>query len=219
MTEKIIAEEISDICDEPEPEIIDEDFTKEEIEKIQRILNKRKQDGNLEKWNIIKNPFCFQSDFEVRVSPEKDPRIQKGNTDFLTAYSTDKNIQLINELDSNTNYIFGKNKLETSQHKSYLRNYDYEVPAEALNYGRKEQVHKEGLPLSFINIKTEIEGVNWYREHYPKIPEDLLPIIARYHWGEPLTKKSVKNERKKINKKASQKGLHIENKKVSVLFD
>ena len=55
--------------------------------------------------------------------------------------------------------------------------------------------------------------------NYPKIPTDLLPIIARYHWGEPITKKNVKNERKKITKDLNKKGMTIQNKKVLLEFD
>ncbi len=61
--------------------------------------------------------------------------------------------------------------------------------------------------------------MEWYSKHYPKLPDDLLPIIARYHWGEPITKKSLKNEKKKIIKKEQSKGLIRVNKNVSLSFD
>ena len=55
--------------------------------------------------------------------------------------------------------------------------------------------------LSYLSVKSVEEGINWYRNQFPKLPEELLPIIARYNWGEPITKKSVKNEKKKLKKK------------------
>ena len=45
------------------------------------------------------------------------------------------------------------------------------------------------------------DGEMWYREHYPKIPEPLYPIIARYHWGEPITNKAIGDEYKKKKKR------------------
>ena len=55
--ENIIADEICEISEEPEPEVYDEDFTEEEINKINGILNKRKANGEIEKYETIKNPF------------------------------------------------------------------------------------------------------------------------------------------------------------------
>tara|TARA_R110000822_G_scaffold15855_2_gene54329 strand:- start:2676 stop:3329 length:654 start_codon:yes stop_codon:yes gene_type:complete len=216
--DKSIAEEKCELVN-TDDNIIEEDFTSEEIEKIYRVLNKRKEDGNLEKYEVLKNPFAFNSDFEVRITLDKDPKKHKGNTEYITAYHTDKNIQFVNEDDAGVNYIFGKNKLDKSIHKSTIEDYDYQVPAIVLNGGDENGIHKDGLPLSFLNIKTEQDGAIWYKQHYPKIPDDLIPIISRYHWGDPITKKSVKNERKKITKKLQQKGLKIENKKVSVIFN
>ena len=55
--------------------------------------------------------------------------------------------------------------------------------------------------------------------NYPRIPDDLIPIIARYHWGEPITKKGIRNEKKKIIKKGKeQKGLQIKKGPVFVEF-
>ena len=130
---------------------------------------------------------------------------------------------MINHIDDGLSYTFGKIDLDTQdivEDKSIIEmeKYDYEVPAEVLNKTSKVK-HEEGLPLSFLQIDNEEEGILWYSQHYPKIPDELYPIIARYHWGEPITKKSIKNEKKKITKKLGKKGITIEHKKVSVTFD
>lgn len=72
--------------------------------------------------------------------------------------------------------------------------------------------------LSFMNVKSVEEGIEWYRQHNPKIPEDLLPLMARWNWGDlsTITKKQVKNERKKKAKKEN-KSLQIRRDKTFVV--
>ena len=100
--------------------------------------------------------------------------------------------------------------------------YDYIVDAETLNKNRTDgkTPHKEGnnIPLSFLQINNTQDGMLWYKKNYPKIPDDLLPIIARYHWGDPITKKSIKNERKKLQKKMNKPEFKVEHKKFVVDF-
>ena len=62
-------------------------------------------------------------------------------------------------------------------------------------------------------------GIEWYRTHYPKMPEELLPIMARYNWGEPITKKAVKNEKKKLKKKEQKIGGKLESKSGTFIID
>jgi len=172
-------------------------------------------------YKFIKNPFVCKTSAPVRLSLDKDPLRWKGNTQYVkTAKLDNGNTMMINEIDPKLSFLFGKEVNDKDY--TYHQKYDYQVPVETLNKNKEEGdkgYHKEGLPLSFINIKTEEEGIDWYMRHYPKLPHDLLPIIARYHWGEPITKKGMKNEKKKITKKLGQKGLTIENKKVSLSFD
>ncbi|MAK55546.1 MAG: hypothetical protein CML17_06845 [Pusillimonas sp.] len=144
------------------------------------------------------------------MSGGKDPRHEDidGLNSVFQGCSLKGNQYLINPNNDKMSYVFG---LEKDEELISSDNVDFQIPAEVLNEKRNDgkELHKQGLPLSFIQIKTEEEGVEWYKKHYPKIPTDLLPIIARYHWGEPITKKAIKNERKKINKKAEKKGLKI----------
>lgn len=176
---------------------------------------------SVDTYKLIKNPFVCKTSAPVRLSLDKDPLRWKGNTQYIkTAKLHNGNTAMINEIDPKLSFTFGKAVDDTEY--TGIDKYDYEVPVETLNKNKEEgdkHFHKEGLPLSFINIQTEAEGIDWYMKHYPKIPEDLLPIIARYHWGEPITKKGVKNEKKKITKQLGKKGITIEHKKVSLKFE
>ena len=161
-------------------------------------------------YKIIKNPFICNSNYQVRLSPDKDPR--ENHVDrtehIFQAEGSNGNTYLINPTNDKMSYCIGKEPIADMISSDPV---DYEIPKEVLNDKRTDgkEPHKKGLPLSYIQITTEEEGVEWYRKHYPKIPEDLLPIIARYHWGEPITKKGIKNERKKILRKAQKKGLQV----------
>ena len=77
-------------------------------------------------------------------------------------------------------------------------------------------------PLSYMCCKSQEQGEMWYRTKYPDLPEDFYGIIARYTWGNPQTKKSIKNEVKKVKKnprKPIPQGLSIMRGKFSVSFD
>lgn len=168
--------------------------------------------------SLVKNPFICNSFTPIRLAPNQIPENKIGNTKYITTINTDKGVILDNHLDPKLSYIIPNTQEEGDEmintETSSIDKYDYEVPAEVLNkiQGRDEGdkiYHKEGLPLSFIQIKTEEDGIEWYKEHYPKIPDDLLGVIARYHWGQPITKKGLKNEKKKIEKKLKSKGLEM----------
>tara|TARA_R110000822_G_scaffold79754_1_gene190472 strand:- start:520 stop:999 length:480 start_codon:yes stop_codon:yes gene_type:complete len=80
----------------------------------------------------------------------------------------------------------------------------------------------ETRPLSYIGCISPEQGEMWYRTKYPDLPEDFYGIIARYTWGNPQTKKSIKNEVKKVKKnprKPIPQGLSIMRGKFSVSFD
>ena len=169
---------------------------------------------------LIKNPFVCNSNSTIRLSLDKDPRRFKGDTQYAYKVELEENkILLHNPTDNKLSYTFGK-PTDNDKEKDIIDidKYDYQIPAETLNKTSKVK-HKDGLPLSFLQIRTEEEGLDWYARHFPKIPTDLLPIIARHHWGEPITKKGIKNERKKIEKKLHKQGLKIEQKKVVVSFE
>eukprot|EP01043_Picozoa_sp_COSAG02_P020648 COSAG02_NODE_1023_length_15151_cov_745.123572_15_plen_158_part_00 len=77
-------------------------------------------------------------------------------------------------------------------------------------------------PLSYTCCKSAEEGEMWYRTKFPDLPEDFYGIIARYTWGQPQTKKSIKQETKKIKKnpkKPIPQGLSCIKAKFSLSFD
>tara|TARA_R100001163_G_C5067218_1_gene206192 strand:- start:4590 stop:5135 length:546 start_codon:yes stop_codon:yes gene_type:complete len=163
---------------------------------------------------LIKNPFMMNSKVgEVRfgVGAQKPEKV-------IQTIVKNEGISLHSEQDPKLNFDIINSKEE--QIKEYISTdpLDYEIPPEVLNKNSKVK-HTQGLPISFLQIKTEEEGVEWYKQHYPQIPDDLLPVIARYHWGEPMTKKGLKNERKKIIKKAEAKGIQVKKGGFVVKFE
>ena len=169
---------------------------------------------------LIKNPFICGSSVGIRLGLDKDPRRFKGDTQFCHNIKMENgNTLLHNELDEKLSFTIGKAELDYNESIINIDKYDYSVSPEHLNKVCKYKNHTEGLPLSFLQITTEEEGLEWYAKHYPKIPTDLLPIIARYHWGLAITKKGIKNEKKKIVKEAEKQGLQVIKKPIIVKFD
>ena len=104
--------------------------------------------------------------------------------------------------------------------------FDYYVPL--TDEDRKQTKHIEPLPLSFMQIKEgDVDsGILWYKQHYPKVPDELIEIMARYNFGDLkyATRKSIRNNVKKYKKKFKNeppiaKGLTIKNGPVVVEFD
>tara|TARA_R110000824_G_scaffold257252_3_gene446219 strand:+ start:2072 stop:2563 length:492 start_codon:yes stop_codon:yes gene_type:complete len=134
----------------------------------------------------------------------------------------------ISATDSRLNYTFCKE--EDIKEKNNLPEVigreliDYGV---VIKEGKKEDENNSGsldtiAPLSYATINDAESGELWYRESMPNLPEDFYGIIARYTWGQPQTKKSIKNEVKKIKKnpkKPIPQGLTIMKGKFSVSFD
>lgn len=173
-------------------------------------------------YRMIKNPFvCKAFGDGVRLSLSKPTDIaRKGNTNYIQeSYTKEGNIKLENSVDNKLSYTFGKGEINILDEYADIDKYDYVITPDILNEKCKYKEHKESLPLSFLQIDNEEDGIIWYMKHYPRIPDELYPIIARYHWGEPITKKGIKNEKKKIERKLKDKGLIVENKKVSLKFD
>tara|TARA_R100001015_G_C4608088_1_gene163258 strand:- start:225 stop:704 length:480 start_codon:yes stop_codon:yes gene_type:complete len=76
-------------------------------------------------------------------------------------------------------------------------------------------------PLSYATINNPEQGEMWYRCKFPDLPEDFYGIIARYTWGQPQTKKSIKNEIKKVRKnpkKPIPQGLSVIRGKFNLSF-
>lgn len=94
------------------------------------------------------------------------------------------------------------NKIEKKDPFEYIDpsklDYDIKLPDD-------ETKHKTSLPYSFLTIKEgEVDkGKEWYMNYDPKLPEGIAELLARYNWGDMkyMTKKSAKNQRKKLAKK------------------
>lgn len=54
--------------------------------------------------------------------------------------------------------------------------------------------------LSYMSVRSVEEGIDWYRNNFPKVPEELLEPMARWNFGNlsQITKKDVKNDNKRI---------------------
>lgn len=99
---------------------------------------------------------------------------------------------------------------------------------DCLNYGVKV---KEGdntfldsvVPLNFFDIDNIEDGKRWFKEKYPKLPEEYWEIMAKYQFEEPFTKKQLKNAVKRLKKKGNTKenleGLKITKNKFIINFD
>lgn len=88
--------------------------------------------------------------------------------------------------------------------------FDYFVPL--TEDDRLKTKHVVPLPLSFLQIRQgDIEsGIQWYKSHYPKVPDELIEIMARYNFGDLkyATRKSIRNDFKKQKKKGLTKGAY-----------
>ena len=114
-------------------------------------------------------------------------------------------------------------KLCPNVHMASIDQYDMYLPLQ----DKDRAIHNEPLPISFLQIKEgDIEaGIQWYKHHYPKIPDDLIEIMARYNFGDLkyATRKSIKNNAKKYKKKHGSspslaKGLLVKKGPVVVHF-
>jgi len=69
---------------------------------------------------------------------------------------------------------------------------------------------KDDMPVSFLAIEEgDIEnGKEWYKHYDPKLPDELCEMMARHNWGDLkyMTKKTAKQQRKKLNKKGKDLG-------------
>lgn len=90
-------------------------------------------------------------------------------------------------------------------------------------------ISKEGedkqKQLSYLSVKSVEEGIEWYKKEFPKLPDELYPMMSRWNFGDlnEITKKDLKNNKKKEKKKRLnkeiQQGLKIEHKPVLITFD
>ena len=136
-----------------------------------------------------------------------------------------KNIYIVSD-DPRLNYTITDNTKDPSELSIIPREkFDYGVVVKKGEEETEDSVGTldETLPISYTTIKDPVVGEKWYRNKYPNLPEDFYGVIARYTWGQPQTKKSIKNEKKKYEKKKGKdkppQGLSVLQGKFELNFD
>lgn len=62
----------------------------------------------------------------------------------------------------------------------------------------------------------------FYRQKHPNLPDEYYGIMARYSTGQPITKKEVKQNLKKVKKNPNKQlpvGLSVAHKQITIDFD
>tara|TARA_R110000787_G_scaffold17004_4_gene53799 strand:+ start:3773 stop:4213 length:441 start_codon:yes stop_codon:yes gene_type:complete len=144
-------------------------------------------------------------------------------------YHTKKELQkcstvLINCNDPRFNYMFSREPEKLLESKEIL------IPMSLYDYGVVKSKETEFelpkiTPLSLASLKSLEDAELWYRMKFPDLPDEYHGIMARYSFGELLTRKDVKNSMKKYKKKKGKVpvGLSIrtasDGEKIKVVFD
>jgi len=131
--------------------------------------------------------------------------------------------------DPRLNYIFTKKELADEDPTLPIvierDKFDYGVIIKKGEDATEDSVGTldEVVPLSYAQIKKPEQGEEWYKAKYPNLPDEFYGILARYTWGHKFTKKEIKNEKKKYERKKGKKeppvGLSILKGQHIVKFD
>ena len=130
---------------------------------------------------------------------------------------------LFNSNDDRFNYLITKDNdlLDKQEVILKLSEYDYGVVKSEGNDTELDTI----TPLSLASLSSLEDAELWYRQKYPNLPDEYHGIMARYSFGELLTKKEIKNTFKKYKKKNKKLpvGLQIKSappgEKIKVVFD
>lgn len=138
--------------------------------------------------------------------------------------ATDSRSVMITD-DPKLNYVCGSGGTQEDLEK--LRTQFVRVQ-DGIDYSIVQKEHSDAVvdgrnSLSFMNVKSIEEGIEWYRQNFPKVPDELLEPMARWNFGDlsQITKKDVKNDKKRI-KQGKQpkvcKGLEVKTGNFVVKF-
>lgn len=101
--------------------------------------------------------------------------------------------------------------------------YDYQLGQPKSEDDSDDTEEDKQKSISYLSVNSIEEGIDWYKTHFPKIPDELYPIMSRWNWGDlsTLTKKDIKNDVKRLKKgkKPKQMCLEIKTGKFKVDFD
>lgn len=167
---------------------------------------------------------------EMLLDILENGRSKKEIVDCLENFATNQVPMLVGKVESDdpkANFdIVDTDKPVPKNYKKHLidlSKIDYDIPRdeEAKNKGIQED-----LPISFLSIKEgDIEqGKEWYLNRFPKLPEPMAELMARYNWGDLKyqTKKKIKNDKKKAQKKGKKYeplAFKVEQGKFKISFD
>tara|TARA_R110000803_G_scaffold71894_1_gene135336 strand:- start:3 stop:494 length:492 start_codon:yes stop_codon:yes gene_type:complete len=121
---------------------------------------------------------------------------------------TNTGIKTIYTEDPKLNYLFGsqgvKGDMDAAQNEIIMtgdNRIDYAIKevTELDTEDNSQEIDKRDT-ISFMSVNSIDEGVEWYKQNFPKVPEELYPVMARWNWGDlnTITKKDVKNDKKRI---------------------
>jgi len=72
------------------------------------------------------------------------------------------------------------------------------------------------LPMSFTQIKTVEQGIEWYSYYHPEINDDIIPMLARHQFGN-LPKKHTRHSKNK--KRVKNSGISISREITTLNFE
>lgn len=142
-----------------------------------------------------------------------DPKINFDITDKkpeLKQFSADNFLEFapLRKVDYGITENIGENNLDKELEKTgeYIKDLmskvktQEEIEKNCANF--EKDVNDKRQSLSFLNVKDEKEGALWYKQQFPKLPEEFAEIMGRWNWGDlsQMTKKTSKNDKKKIAK-------------------
>tara|TARA_R100000664_G_C2759144_1_gene148639 strand:+ start:4186 stop:4857 length:672 start_codon:yes stop_codon:yes gene_type:complete len=118
-------------------------------------------------------------------------------------------VGVLGDADPRKAYEFVRfDKIETKHPIEYIdpKCIDYDIK----NTDKENNKIKTDMPVSFLAIEEgDIEsGKEWYKNYDPKLPDGICELMARHNWGDLkyMTKKSARNDAKKLKKKGKDLG-------------
>jgi len=148
------------------------------------------------------NIIDLNHNVKSEIKKSKNILIQSNKEEFNYLFLKDDDIEKFNELPE----IISRDK------------YDYCVNK---NNGDDTKL-PELIPLSLISCKDNLDELEqFYREKFPRLPDEYHGILARYSSNQNFTKKEAKNALKKYNKNPKKDlpvGLQIAKGKFEVDF-
>ena len=115
--------------------------------------------------------------------------------------------QDLENIENNNNKEFEKSKKHIDEIMKNVKSVE-EINESVNNF--EKQMNDKKKSLSFLKVENEQQGAEWYKANFPKLPDGFAEIMGRWNWGDlqDMTKKTSKNDRKKIlkgNEKVKEK--------------